>query len=1401
MQNRTPTPPNSTGSSSLDRPQSMSGSATGSGADRDIDVNALPVSDLPVNSRAVNSGAGDHRTLALNPQEQHQREQSRYEQLQPQRRSWFDRLMGNTDPRPAQVQLDSAPDGRWHSLFEISARLRNAGGADVLLDTTVSELHRHLRCDRVLAYQFTGNDRGVVLAEAMTVGFTPTRHGDLPAVLFGAATRDQYARLPIVDLDVRTSQLSPYQEQLLAHYQVQSSLCVPIHAKGQIWGLLVVQQCAAPREWIETDVALVYQTGTELMLGLQPMEYQVAQKERLEQDKLISKLTATIQQTADPQAIFRAVTQDLRQVLRADRAVVYQFYEDWSGEVVAESVGSGWNSLIELQQTDDRLKQDLMSSDRCVVKHLDAPRNPEADTFLQDTQGGLYSQGKRYSSVEDIYEMGFSDCYLESLEKFQCRAYLNVPVFSNGKLWGLLAIYQNSGPRQWGDDAVTMAVKVSKFMGIALEKASTIQSLESKASQEAVVAKLVARIQASSLLPDILRTVTQGIRELLNCDRAGIFQFNPDWSGELIAESVGKDWPSMMQLQMEDSSLKQELVQDERCLVKGLGATRWPQADTYLKDTQGGEFTQGKRYSRVDNIYTMGFSDCYLESLEKFQCKAYTIVPLFQGNTLWGLMAAYQNDGPRKWGGDAVKLMLKLSEYVAIAIQKAENVELLEDKLQQEQLVNRLVAKVQQADDTDSIFKAVTADLRLLLDADRVGIYRFYEDWSGEFVAESVGQGWTPVVELQEQDDEIRNELMDSDRCLVKSLTAPPSYDTDTYLKDTEGGMYVKGQRFSRVDDVDAAGFSDCYLATLRKFQCRAYLNVPIFNQGKLWGLLAVYQNSGPRTWTDDNANLLMQVSRFLAIGLERVENIERLQRNARQEQLIAAIAERLRLANDFPQVLRTVVQDVRQLLDVDRVGMYRFLPESKYSVGKFVVEDVSAPHYSAMDAEIEDHCFPESQAGAFSKGKTWIVNDVQELENLQPCLAEILDRLQIRASMVMPLMKGDILWGLFCTHQCRSTRQWRQEEQDFVSRIAIQLNIALQQEEYLDTVRSQSEKLAQSAQREKAAKERLQQEAIQLLTAVRPALQGDLTVRVPLTETEIGTIASAFNSTLQGLRAIVAQVKEASGSMAETSQVSWVGITKLASDAEHQYDAIGEAMQELEANLTSAESVASSARQVKDAVEQANETVQAGDTAMNRTVTGISTIRATVSETSKRIKRLSESSMKISKVVNLIENFTNQTHLLSLNAAIEATRAGDYGRGFAVVADEVRSLARQSASATTEIAQLVQEIQEGTVEVANAMDEGIQQVVEGTNLVADARNNLSDIIQATEHIRQLSQQIEQATQKQTEQSKRIAGTMTEVAQIASQTSEDSSQLSVSFQQVLDTAKTLRTHTGQFKIG
>jgi methyl-accepting chemotaxis protein PixJ len=198
--------------------------------------------------------------------------------------------------------------------------------------------------------------------------------------------------------------------------------------------------------------------------------------------------------------------------------------------------------------------------------------------------------------------------------------------------------------------------------------------------------------------------------------------------------------------------------------------------------------------------------------------------------------------------------------------------------------------------------------------------------------------------------------------------------------------------------------------------------------------------------------------------------------------------------------------------------------------------------------------------------------------------------------------------------------------------------------------------------------------------------------------------------------------------------------------------------------------------------------------------VDGILAIRETVAETSKRIKRLSESSQKVSRVVNLISNFTTQTQLLALNASIEATRAGEYGRGFVVVADEVRTLARQSAEAATEIEQLVQEIQKGTAEVSTVMETGIQQVAQGTNLVTDARHNLNAIIEATSRISQLVEGITNATQLQTQEFQSVTKTMTEVAGIANKTSEDSKDISTSFKELLAMAQNLQRHADQFKV-
>jgi methyl-accepting chemotaxis protein PixJ len=202
----------------------------------------------------------------------------------------------------------------------------------------------------------------------------------------------------------------------------------------------------------------------------------------------------------------------------------------------------------------------------------------------------------------------------------------------------------------------------------------------------------------------------------------------------------------------------------------------------------------------------------------------------------------------------------------------------------------------------------------------------------------------------------------------------------------------------------------------------------------------------------------------------------------------------------------------------------------------------------------------------------------------------------------------------------------------------------------------------------------------------------------------------------------------------------------------------------------------------------------------MNRTVDGMMAIRQTVAETSKKVKRLGESSQKISKVVNLISTFADQTNLLALNASIEAAHAGEQGRGFAVVADEVRTLARQSAEATAEIESLVKDIQTETNEVVAAMEAGTEQVVTGTVLVHETRQNLLKITEVSQQISGLVAAIASAAAVQSQTSQVVTATMTDVAAIADRTSNEATVVSAAFKELSMLAQELQTSASKFKV-
>lgn len=1252
-------------------------------------------------------------------------------------------------------------------LWEVSAQMRQASNVETLLGLAVKSICDTLKADRVLVYCPSSDTTGKVVAESLKRGWTPALGDLLASTCFGCDRIEDYMTQQVVAIeDTHRIEGSAYQRQLLEKLQVKASLSLPIVVAGQLWGLLVVQQCSKTRAWKEAEINLLYQFSVELAANLQKSEFDLKLQQQSEQEKAVVKVIDRIRYSIDLDTLFKTTTQEVRQLLKVDRVGLYRFNDDWSGEFIAESVTTGWTRLVG-----------------------SGVKTSWEDTHLQDTQGGRYRNNETFA-VNDIYSAGHHSCHIEMLEQFEAKAYVIVPVFIGRKLWGLLSAYQNSGSRQWESTEVSFLAQIGGQFGAALQLAESVKNAKLLEERKRLITNIVDRIRQSLDITAILRTTTQEVRQLLKVDRVAVYRFNENWSGEFVAESVAAGWVKLVGPDVK---------------------TAWE--DTHLRDTQGGRYRNNETFT-VDDIYTAGHYQCHIEMLEQFEVKAYTIVPIFTGEKLWGLLGAYQNSAPRQWDPSEVSLLAQIGAQLGLPVQQAELLSQIREQTDRDRFLNRILDNIRKSLNVTSILRTTVEDVRQLTKADRVAIYRFNQDWSGEFVAESVAEGWSMLVQRQLTEIDLKENAIADSNCTSSGLIQGSATVTDTYLQDTSGGQYTKGSKVSQVDDIYKMDFASCYLELLQKFQARAYLLVPIFQGAKVWGLLACYQNSGPRLWQPTEAALLSQIGLQLGLGLQQVELVVQTRQQAEREKILVRVSERIRQSLDLTRrtlnitrqsldintIFMVSTQEIRQLLKTDRAALYRFHPDWS---GDFVAESVASGWVKLVGTEagsgIRDTYLAESQGGRYRNKESLAVNDIYTAGHAS-CHIEILEQFEARAYVLVPIFVGQQLWGILAVYQNSGPRFWEDADVMLLNQLAGQVGVALEQVDALEQLRVQSEQLTSAAAREKAAKEQLQQRVIQLLAAVQPVFSGDLTIRVPITEDEVGTIADAYNNTIQSLRKIVSQVQSVAGKMTETSHNSGAAIGKLSQQAEEQLHEVTRALDQIQGMVTSTQAVANNAQQVELAVQQANQTVRAGDAAMNRTVDSILVIRETVAETSKKIKRLSESSQKISKVVSLIGNFTTQTQLLALNASIEATRAGEYGRGFSVVADEVRSLARQSADATREIEKLVQDIQSETGAVSTAMDIGIQQVVGGTNLVNETRQQLNEIVAATAKISQLVQGITQATLAQTQQSHLVTQAMTDVATLANKNSAQSSQISTSFQDLMVTAQQLQTSVGQFKV-
>lgn len=369
--------------------------------------------------------------------------------------------------------------------------------------------------------------------------------------------------------------------------------------------------------------------------------------------------------------------------------------------------------------------------------------------------------------------------------------------------------------------------------------------------------------------------------------------------------------------------------------------------------------------------------------------------------------------------------------------------QIIKQQAQQEALLREITQRIRRSLDLQTIFDTACQEIRQLLKADRVGIFRFdlesgYDD--GEFVAEASGSG-------------------------LRSVLGKPVHD-HCFGEDYAQG-YLEG-RFSAIDDIYNHGLTPCHIEVLAQFQIQANLIIPLLCGEELWGLLCVHQCDRPRQWQKFEINLTQQIGTQLAIAIQQASLYEqmqkelqtrkqaelRLQQQAEEERLLAIVTQRIRSTLHLPEILNTTVDEMYRVLNCDRVLVYRVYANG---TGAVIAEAVSPQCQKILDIVFPEEVFPQINYDRYVQGRVFALSDRQSnpLEVL-PCLVQFLEEINVRAKLVVPIVQKDTLWGLLIAHQCDRPRTWQEREISLLQKVSNQLAIAIQQASLFDQLQQE---------------------------------------------------------------------------------------------------------------------------------------------------------------------------------------------------------------------------------------------------------------------------------------------------------------------------------------------------------
>ena len=734
--------------------------------------------------------------------------------------------------------------------------------------------------------------------------------------------------------------------------------------------------------------------------------------------------------------IVQLTVETTRKTLKCDRVIIYDASELLESKIIAESVDSQYTSILGKKIIDPFLAGDYLE---------------------------LYCYGQAVA-IDNIYATDIGKSELEDLERFRIKSLLIAPISVNQELLAFLAAHQCSEFRAWNFENRKFLTEKANMTGLALSnivKAQKSESSENKsiplspsfnnevleAAQQTVKSQksdnsltmdrekngnsngnaqhleqqtkiqenktklfsdVNGRIADELGQENILNTTVNELRHLLECDRVVVYSLDENNYGVVIAESVADRWTKAKGRMMDDPCL----------------------AVRYIDEYRHG------RVRAIDDIHNANMTPCYLEQLEELEVKANLVAPIVSEDKLFGLLIAHQCSASRHWQEQEINWVTEIAVQVGILLEDTKMLVATESEEQKLLAANEnkwnehftdAIQYIRQSINQEDILKASVKEVRQVLECDRVVVYSLNQDFRyGTVLAESVAAGWT--------------------RALGQKISDP-------CFEPTYRDKYLNG-RVRAWNNIYEAGMTQCYVEQLEELEVKANLVAPIINEGKLFGLLVAHQCSDFRAWQQPEVRWVAQIATQVGFALDNAKllaDAKQLQHQLENEvKLTKYFTDATRYIRESLQqedILEISVEEVRRVLECDRVVVYSLNENFRY--GSVIAESVAPGWTRALNQEIDDPCFEPTYRDKYRNGRVRAWSNIYEA-GMTKCYIEQLEKLEVKANLVTPIISEGQLFGLLVAHQCSDFRDWQQPEIRWVTQIATQVGFALDNAELL---------------------------------------------------------------------------------------------------------------------------------------------------------------------------------------------------------------------------------------------------------------------------------------------------------------------------------------------------------------